>query len=408
MGNERITRKQNREKLIRRRRARIVVLVLVLLFVFVGFLATRIIAAMPYESVDLCNFATIEFGGYNTAGTAMVEPDEVVIDALLAKVKQDCNDAIFHNSTPNEEDYLKFKQSLGFSIDKQAGLANGSVITMNCTYDKKLAKSLKIEVTNVSRQVTVGGLPTVTTISKEQLFENLEVSFSGVSPNLMVYMSNNSTNPFISKVGFAIVEPKDYYANGDVIRVRANFSDGLTQETNCIVDTPMEECIKEFTVECDSEYITKSVDLPANILAEAVDAGKRAFVDANEYGVRIYCEANLVPVYINKKATFVYGTPKYVSSYFKSIRPDKVGTMGYDYNDLDIIYSVVISQADGVTCTAYAAVRFMNIIKNADGSYEYDFSDPKILTESYFSDRVKKNVTDNYVNTHEVERVYAN
>lgn len=399
--------KQNRNNLIRKRRIRTAVLFLVMIFVVFLALVGRALVALPYESVDLCNLAIVDFGGYNNAGLAEVLPDDEAIDALLAKVKNDYHEAMFHNTNPNDEDYLKFRQSLEFYIDKTSGLSNGSVIKMTCSYDKELAKVLKIDISSVEREITVGGLPTVSRLSLDQVFEDLQVSFEGVSPKLTAYMSNTSTHPFKSRVGFEILDPQETYKVGDVVRVKANYSEQLSLETKYVVDVPSEECIKEYEVVSDSEYIKSSADLPAEILEEAVIAGKKAFVDANEYGVRIYCEANLVPVYINKKATFVYGTPKYVSSYLKTILPGAIDRPGYDYNDLDIIYSVVISQADGVTCTAYAAVRFANIIKNADGTYEYDFSNPKILSESYFSERVKTNVTESYATTHNIERVYA-
>lgn len=406
--SSRSSKKKNRDYLIRRRRARIIILVLVLLFFTIGFLACAMVASMPYETIDLCEYATVELDGYNTYATVSVTTDDVAIDALLTKVKSDYENAFFHNRHPQDADYLKFRQSLSFEADKTNGLANGSVVTVTGSYDEELAKTLKIEVNSTQKQITVGGLATAAKVSKEQIFEDLEVSFSGVSPSLQVYMSNKSVHPFVSRVGFQIIDPKEEYSVGDIIRIKANYSEELSRETQYIADLSSDECIKEYAVESETEYLSSAADLPQYLLDEAVDAGKKAFVDANEYGVRIYCEANLVPVYINKKATFVYGTPKYVSSYLKTIKPDSVGSAGYDYNDLDVIYSVVISQADGVKCTAYAAVRFTDIIKNADGSFEYDFSNPKILSESYFSDRVKKNVTENYESTHVIERVYAN
>ena len=179
----------------------------------------------------------------------------------------------------------------------------------------------------------------------------------------------------------------------------------MCTETGYAVAVSEEECVREYTATSDSSYIKSASDLPADIIREAIQAGKKAFTDANEYGVRIFCEANLVPVYINKKATFTYGTPNYVSSYFKSVFPEKAGELGLSYNDLDIIYDVVISQADGKSCTAYGAVRFSDIIKNSDGSYSYDFSSPQLLSVSYLSSRVKANVVDSYKKSHEIERV---
>jgi hypothetical protein len=204
---------------------------------------------------------------------------------------------------------------------------------------------------------------------------------------------------------FEIVDAKEYYSEGDIVRIHAKCTDDMCRETGYIVDAADEDCIRDYVVTADSEYISRSSDLPSNIIKEAIEAGKRAFVDANEYGVRIFCEANLVPVYVNKKATFAYGSPNYVSSYFKAVFPEKAGELGLAYNDLDLIYDVKLSQADGVACTAYGAVRFSDIIKHSDGSYSYDFSSPTIMSESFYSARVKKNVVDSYSTTHDIVKL---
>lgn len=405
MANRRKARKKSSIYIRRRRRERIIILALISVLIFIGVLVVRSVVSLPYETIDICDLAEVEFSGYNGAGTAVVTVNDGEVDNLLIKVKSDYEDATFHNTEPGDEDYLKFRQSINFSLDSANGLSNGSVVNMVCTYDRELAELLKIDVPVNSRQITVAGLPDVRPISVDELFEDLSVSFSGISPNIEVSMHNTSENPFIQKVGFEIIEPKEYYAVGDIVSIKANYNEEMTMETKYTVDASPEECVREYEVTANAKYIQSASELPTSIVEEAISAGRNAFKDANEYGVRIFCEANLVPVYVNKKATFVYGTPNLVSAYFKTILPQKAGELGYNYNDLDIIYSVVITQADGVACTAYAAVRFSNIIKNDDGTYEYDFSSPKILSESYYAARVKKNVTDSYVSTYEIEKI---
>ena len=450
MGNVR-SKKKSRAYRRRKRRLGIILVVFALLLILCICLIVRAILSMPYEEVDLSQLVNITYTGYDSAGNAEVSFDEAKIDELMSKLKTDYDESFLHSGKVEDSDYVMFRQSLTCGVlgapmagantsvslsgenigaaqngenigtsqdisvngiaeataaDTSMGLRNGSVITVNCNYDEELAKKLKLEVTSASGQFTVGGLPTVSVIGVDEVFEGLNVSFSGISPNLTMSMENTSANPLVSRMNFEIVEPKEFYRDGDVVKVRAVFSEELCLETKYVVDAPMEECVREYTVASDSSYLTSADQLPNSILKEAIDAGKKAFKDANEYGVRIYCEANLVPVYINKKATFEYGAPNYVSSYFKTVFPEKAGELGMSYNDLDIIYDVKITQADGVSCVAYAAVRFTNIIQNSDGSYSYDFSNPKILSESYFSANVKKNVTESYKSTHNVERVY--
>ena len=389
----------------RRRRERIIISVTALVVIVIGFIAVKASMSMPYETVDLTDLCTVEYEGYDGAGSASAYVDDDAVDDLLSAVKQDYEDALFHSKEPDNEDYLKFRQSLEVSVDGGGNLTNGSIINMSCSYDEELAELLNIEVAANTRQITVGGLTNVQLLSIDELFADLDVSFEGVSPNLTISMQNKSQNPFIQRVSFEIAEPKEYYSAGDEVTVKAVYLDEASTETGYAVDASMDDCIKTYEATADSEYISGAASLPDSILEEAISAGKNAFKDANEYGVRIFCEANLVPVYIDKKATFVYGTPQVVSAYFKSVLPANAGQLGYDYNDLDIIYSVNITQADGVSCTAYAAVRFSDIVKNGDGSYEYDFSNPKILSESYYAARVKSNVTESYESDYTVEKV---
>ena len=397
--------RKNRVGARRRRRRRIIILIFALLFVLCIFLVMRAVVSLPYASVDLTTLAKAEFAGFDHEGYATVTTDDAAVDELLATVKSEYDDAWFHTSTVEDADYATFRQSLEFSTTGTAGLSNGDTINIIATCDRELADKLKIDITNTSGETVVQGLQSVTKLTKEEVFADLDVSFTGISPSLEIALRNNSTHPFIQKIFFEIIDPKEYYASGDIVRIRANYTDELSIETGYVVDTPAQDCIREYTASSDTEYVRRAADLPGEIIKKAIEAGKGAFKDANEYGVRIFCEANLVPVYINKQATFTYGSPKFVSAYFKTVLPEKAGELGMSYNDLDIIYEVSISQADGKACTAYAAVRFSDIIKNGDGSYSYDFSSPSVMSESHYSARVKKNVVDPYYDSHEIEKV---
>lgn len=398
-------RRRQRVNARRRRRKKVVFLIFALLFILCAFIVMRAMLSLAYEQVDLYKLAKVEFTGFNNEGVATLSVDDPAVDALLSSVKSDYDDAWFHTHEVEDGDYAKFRQSLSFSTPNAAGLSNGDEITVIASCDEELAEKLKIDIKEKTGTITVNGLQNVTKISVDEVFAGLDVSFSGISPGLSIAMSNSSEQPLVREMLFEIVDPKEYYAEGDVVKIRANYTDEMCAKTGYTVDVPTEECVREYTATADSAYVSSASQLSKDIIQKAISAGKSAFTDANEYGVRIFCEANLVPVYINKQATFQYGSPNFVSAYFKSVFPEKAGELGLSYNDLDIIYDVVISQADGKKCTAYAAVRFSDIIINSDGSYTYDFSSPSIMSESYFSARVKKNVVDSYNTTHTVERL---
>ena len=369
------------------------------------FIVAKAVLSLPYETIELSELAKVEYEGFNNDGVATVTVDEEAVDSLLASVKSAHDNAWFHTQDVEDGDYVLFRQSLSFSLPQSIALSNGMQIPVLGSCNDTVAEKLKIKVSEKNGTATVDGLQNVTKISVDEVFKDLNVTFAGISPALTIAIENNSTQPLVKKMIFGIEEPKEFYSEGDVVTIKAECTDDMCRETGFVVDKSAGECERQYTATCDSAYLTSASQLPSDVLQKAITEGKRAFTDANEYGVRIFCEANLVPVYINKKATFQYGSPNYVSSYFKTVLPEKAGTLGNSYNDLDIIYDVVISQADGKSCTAYAAVRFSNIIKNADGSLSYDFSDPSLLSESYFSARVKKVVVDSNYDSHNVERV---
>lgn len=361
-------------------------------------------AALPYRTIDLDNYFTLSYGGYNTNGTAEAVLDESAVDSLMADVKAEYDDASIHFTKVEPEDYANFRSSLTATVSPSVGLSNGSVVTVTCHCDTDLAKKLKIDIDGYEKQVTVNSLMRATVISNEQLFEDVDVSFSGISPKLALGVTNNSEHPFLKTVTYEVVDGKDEYAEGDEVTLKAVFDPQAALDMQYVVDENA-SCTNTYTAQASSSYVTSASDISQDIIDEAVSAGAKAFTNANEYGVRIFCEGNLVPVYINKQATFVWGSPRALSAYFKVAHADEAGKLGMNYNDLDIIYECNLSQADGVNCSAYCVVRFSNFIKNEDGSISYDFSNPKIMSASYYSARVKKNVVDSYTGECEIDKV---
>ena len=403
--NSRRNRPGNSRRARYRRLERIIILTFVIMMALFALTVMGAKRTLPSREVVLTDFAKIEFSGYDGDGIATISLNDDALDSFFSGLKKEHDEAWFHSDPIDDGDYAKFRQSLSFTTPNGTGISNGDEVSVIASCDKELAEKLKIDIRSTTGLFTAFGLRETKWVTVDEVFQDLNISFTGVSPGITVTITNNSTNPLVSRMLFEIVDAKETYAEGDVITIHAAYTDEMVEETGYKVDRPSDECVRDFTVTADSKYLSSSSMLPSQVIKEAIESGKSAFADANEYGVRIFCEANLVPVYIGGKATFRYGYPEYVSAYFKTVRPEKAGTLGLAYNDLDILYNVVITQADGTACTACAAVRFSDIVINSDGSYSYDFSDPRILSMSYYSARVKKNVVDSYTDSYTIERV---
>ena len=364
-----------------------------------------VVNATPGDSLTLADYFEVTYTGYNTCGGVdITRKDDMMFDEVDA-IRIEQKDALIKNKNAKNEDYMLFAAGIEAITNAPETLKNGDQVTVEYLYDEELAKELRIAVDAEPTVYTVEGLTDAEPISVEQLFQDISVTFEGVSPNVVMTVKNNSTNPLISTLVFNPVEYKETYSAGDVVTIKCFYNENQMLHENYYIDAPADECVKEYVVEGTDEYVNDLNDIPSDIIRKAIDTGKTAFIDANEYGVRIFCEANLVPVYIDKKATFRYLTPRTLSAYFKVVNEDAAGKDGNHYNDLDIVYEVDITQADGVTCSCEAVVRFSNFVKKADGTIEYDFSNPKIISASYQNSAIVKNVVTRYEGTYDIEKL---
>lgn len=390
----------------KRRRTRLflsAVLFCVLLVVLIGFIKSL----APYEKVDLSDYALYSYSGYNTKGSVNVELNEELTSLLMQRLRKDYDDALINFSKCDSEDYNKFYNSLNIRVDSPQFLSNGSKFQYTVNYNKELAKKIKLNVKNDTKEVMVTGLPTATVISYDTVFEGISFAFEGVSPNMSATMTNNTTNPYLAEVEYVIENQQEMYAEGDVVRVRALFDEKTCLEKHFVIDTPLVDCYKDFVVQSNSHYIRSASELSRDMIDRAVSAANSAFTTktANEFGVRVYFEAGISPVYVNKKSTFEWVSFAPISAYLKVANADIAGKNSHNYNDLDIVYSGVLTQADGQVVNVEAVVRFKDIILNNDGTYSYDFSNAKIASCSHYDARIKKNVISNYEKDWTVEKI---
>lgn len=363
---------------------------------------------ISYDVVDLSDYATYTYGGYNHKGTVDVTVDTEKVSQLIRHLKDTYNDRLIHIYKCEDEDYNAFYNSLSATMNVPDNLSNGSEYSYTINYDKELARKLRLSVKKDTKTVTVTGLVTATVLKLDDVFKDVSLELDGMSPDITATVVNNSMDPFVSGMVFAIVEPKEKYSIGDVIKIRAYFSEEECLNKHFVVEKTSEECIKEYVVEGLPEYIQKADELPKEIIDEAVSRAKDAFTDAAalEYGLRVYSEANIMYVVDpkTKKYTFRWDSFRPISAYFK-VPYNGAGESGKSYNDIDVCFAFVMTQADGKKCDGEAVVRYTNISKTADGMYKYDFSNPKIISASHFDSRIKKNVISNYENDYSIEKL---
>ena len=337
----------------------------------------------------------------------MATVNEEVLSAQIADAYEKYDAMPFHFGTEYEKsDFEALYSSIIVMKDKSESLKNGDEVQISFTYDEELAKDLKVKVNAKEETIVVSDLPTAKIISKEELFKNISVDFSGISPELKLEIVNHSEEDFLKTVLFSVEESKLFYATGDVVNIRATWDEKAATEANIHIDADISDCVNSYTVEGTDQYVSQASQLPAEFIDEVNAYAKTLFADAGEYGMRIFSEAHVEAKWENgKSAVFTWSNPVLISSYFKAIRPESVGKEGVEYNELDFIYIATISQPTGGSCKAEAVVRIKNLLIHADGTFEADIEDAHIVSASYNNNSIIKTVVKAHEDDYTVEKL---
>ncbi len=287
-----------------------------------------------------------------------------------------------------DEKYGAFYETVSVDFSKSSGLTNGDEVTISFNYDKAVAKTYNLKVKANDMHYTVNGLVTATPVSQNDIFEGLDINFEGIAPLATASLDISNTK-FKDVVTYEIIDEKEYYDAGEIIKVRAVFDEADLEELTYKATVPSEECIKEFIVEDVDRYITDTDQITDEMMASLKKEALTLFTDANEYGMRIFCDAGLMPVYVNKKTTFVWSSPSYISSYLNVLKEDSYGKTGTHVNDVKLCFESVISQADGKACKAEVIVRFQDIIIRKDGSIDLKLDSGEIISADRRDSHIK-------------------
>lgn len=313
-------------------------------------------------------------------------------------------EGVLSASMDTDDAYTAFFETVDVEFSKSTNLTNGDEVTITYTYDKKVAKEYKIKVKVADMHYTVGNLVDAKPVSKNELFDGVDVSFEGIAPMVEATLVTNK-NEFSDIVSYEIIGDQQYYDEGDTVKVRAIFDEEELAEKDYVAEVPSEQCIKEYVVEDVDRYVTDIDEITDEMMASLKKEALSLFTDANEYGMRIFCDAGLVPVYIDKKTTFKWNSPNYISSYLNVLKDESFGKTGTHVNDIKLCYESVISQADGKACKAEVVVRYENIIVRADGTVDLNLESGDIISADRRDSHIKALVNNVIDDDYESEKI---
>ncbi|MEI3220305.1 MAG: hypothetical protein V8S08_12645 [Lachnoclostridium sp.] len=325
------------------------------------------------RTVNLNDYVALAFEGIDTEGKASVNINYMELRSELVEIigSQDSGDDIesmedLEDSLLLEDKMERILKCFEFTVSPAEHLSNGDVVSVTATIDETKAKELGISFKFDDINMEVTGLKEAKMISEEELFNNIELDFIGVSPDIEVQIRNISKDSFISEIDF-VADKTEGLEKGDIITIVAQVDEEKAVEKGYLLESDK----KEYEVKNVDEYITNINEIDQETLTQILNQANdliRAKLLTKKQNVSVYQGDDYIG---DITYADTMSNPAMATSYFYRLK-DGAEPDGF-YNAMDIVYTfdVNIKPGFGVKggeCPgSYFAISCYNIIKNVEG-----------------------------------------
>ena len=345
-------------------------LLIAVIAVVVVAIVALVVVKNQKKKVNINDYISVEYNGYETAGTAYVDFDETgfseaVIKAQGKKLKNvkslddlDWSDLTDLMGSSNWD----LIDSITFDVKPDSDLSNGDVVTVTASWNEDYEKKAGVKILSKEQEFTVEGLEEVKEVDP---FEDIEVTFSGTPPYVYPDWTNNSDDDYLRYLWFNF-EDYDSLDVGDTVTLTVDES-----EENALANGyKFTQTSKEYIVSGVDSYVTSAADISADNLDsmknEATDALDAYFANNNSY--------------IGNSGFSYEG-----SYYLVAKNSDTWG----DTNVLYLVFSTTVTSAESAfePTVVYFPVKYTNIMALSDGSQSFNtYGDIEGYTELEYDD----------------------
>lgn len=352
---------------------------LAIIIILIVSVLVAIVTAVYYlffaaTTIDLSEHISVTYDGYDGYAIATVD------------FKSSLKKAFDESSV-----YKKFKKKAELEItsDNNGELKNGDTLKVKVDVSKSWLEKNKIKLKDRTIEIKVSGVPEP---RKVDVFEDLEYTITGVSPNLYLSVENNSDDEFIDTIYYSL---SDSYglANGDKVTITASYSTYDAQEMGVIV----EDETLEYTIENQPYYADKkeslgegaisslSTKMSAKVKDYAYNGKGRIYNYYDQYNPTNYYSDDLVA-----------GEPELVNLYLLTLKDSS----SYSYNNYVYgIYKITYTSTEtSQTYDWYFISYTNNIVLTSDGDL---YTDDITYSYScqYYEGESKDSLYNDYVDT---------
>jgi len=326
--------------------------------IFIFFVICVLLSGCGNKTLHMEDYITANFTGLNTVGEVEIEFDEkAFIEAALGKEPETANAAWKYL-----QDGLLLEGAFTYEVEPKENLSNGDKVTVKFTFDNESIKDLNIVLKGEEVTFDVEGLPEGKKIDP---FQDVEVSFTGVSPNASIKIKNNSDDEFLRTVYYE-AEKKDWLRIGDQVVVKIGYSKARATEAGYI----LQEEQKTYTVEGVPSYIES--------LKEFSESDLRVFQEDSATQINKQWEncsnamrsIAMMDSELSDEAHFDSDDivtkktgPKMVGMYFL-----KAKDVSSANNQLGIVYEITVNDSNlNRDLTVYNSIVYDDLVREEDG-----------------------------------------
>lgn len=201
------------------------------------------------DGINLSKYIIVTIDGLDGHASSKAVLDDVGIYNALAG--SDATDA-------DKAQYTDFVNSIKYTLDNQSDLSNGDTVKVNVTYDETLADKLDLDIGSTTKIVDVSGLEDGQELD---VFANIQVIISGVSPFVYVSYQNNATDEYLASLKYEFNKSTNLSA-GDTITIKCLVDQAKAAEKGYYVTKTQ----MDYTIQDVSTYVKTENQLDKKVL----------------------------------------------------------------------------------------------------------------------------------------------
>lgn len=266
----------------------------VVLFVNLFVLALLTSCRSKKETIDLTNYITVEFSGFNGSGEATIDIDE---QGLAKSITEALVKAHTIKSTDESDYYAAMKKNVGMqnlkedfynlsegfysgdsvTLDKDSQLSNGDTVTVTLKYDNQRYEKANVQFSGEEMTVVVSGLQEV---EEFDAFKDVDLQYTGYSSYGDVVIDA----PSYDGLTYYVEKPENL-SNGDIIEisVASDYGDEDFSEYASVYGKKPKSDRKQYTVSGLPEIEKKDVFENLKVSFTGISPKGQLVIDQNEY-----------------------------------------------------------------------------------------------------------------------------